>query len=75
MRLDAYMELAMTIHRYTTVSTDSKKCVTLAFFVLFQQEIPIIIFRVSVRWKEEVVQNLSHLWGERVGCGVYFYQT
>jgi len=25
MRLEAYMELAMTIHRYTTVSTDSKK--------------------------------------------------
>jgi hypothetical protein len=24
-RLEAYMELAMTIHRYTTVSTDSKK--------------------------------------------------
>jgi len=41
MRLEANMELAMTIHRYTTVSTDSKKCVTLAFFALFQHAIPI----------------------------------
>jgi len=69
------MELAMTTHRYTTVSTDSKKRVTLASFAQFQRAIPIIIFRVSVRWKEEVGQYLSHLWGERVGCGVCFYLT
>ena len=33
------------------------------------------IFRVSERWKEKVVQYLSHLWGERVWCGVCFYLT
>jgi hypothetical protein len=73
MRLQAYMELAMTIHRYTTVSTDSKKHVTV-FLVPFQHAIP-IIFMVSVRWKEEEVHYLSHLWGEGVGCGVCFYLT
>jgi hypothetical protein len=75
MRQEAYMELAVTIHRYTTVSNDSKKCVTLAFFALFQHAIPIITFRVSVRWKEEVVQYLNHLLGETVGCEVCFYLT
>ena len=55
MRQEAYMEPAVTIHRYTTVSNDSKKRVMLAFFALFQHAIPLIIFRVSVRWKEEVV--------------------
>jgi hypothetical protein len=75
MRLEAYMELAMTIHRYTTASSDSTKHEALAFFALFQQAIPIVIFRVSVRWKEEVVQYTSHLHGERVVCEVWFYLT
>jgi hypothetical protein len=69
------MELAMTINMYTTVSTDSTKREALAFFVLFQRAIPIVIFSVSVRWKEEEVQYTSHLQGERVGCEVCCYLT
>ena len=65
------MELAMTIHRYTTVSTDSNNCVTLVFFAVSARN-----SNHHLQGQCEVEGGSGPIFKPLVGrCGVCFYLT